>query len=187
MFGNNTLYKKWNICNTFLLIFDNCSFENNTTAARWRSSPENLKWNMLCVVSTLSMISGWQFIFRSFPTISKWYFTCISDLATDDVCVTVFVQWSENLVRTSPNNWNFPVLCAEFAWLDISDDLLVNVVRFEIRGILFVDVDGYNEAWFLKKVPDPSLGMLSTTRVNSVNCFVKKGVWSPWKYWNEID
>ena len=126
-------------------------------------------------------------IFRSFPTSSKWYFTCISDLATDDVCVTVFVQWSENLVRTSPNNWNFPVLCAEFAWLDISDDLLVNVVRFEIRGILFVDVDGYNEAWFLKKVPDPSFGMLSTTRVNSVNCFVKKGVWSPWKYWNEID
>ena len=135
----------------------------------------------------LSVISGWQFImFRRFSIINI-YLTCISDFATDDVCVTVFVQWSENLVRTSPNNWNFPVLCAEFAWPDISDDLLVNVVRFEIRGILFVAVDGYKEAWFLKKVPDPSFGMLSTTRVNSVNCFVKNGVWSPWKYRNQID
>ena len=125
-------------------------------------------------------------MFRRFSIINI-YLTCISDFATDDVCVTVFVQWSENLVRTSPNNWNFPVLCAEFAWPDISDDLLVNVVRFEIRGILFVAVDGYKEAWFLKKVPDPSFGMLSTTRVNSVNCFVKNGVWSPWKYRNQID
>ena len=35
--------------------------------------------------------------------------TWISDLATDEVWVTVFVQWSENRVNTSPNSWKLPV------------------------------------------------------------------------------
>ena len=110
--------------------------------------------------------------------------TCISDFATEDVWVTVLVQWSENLVRTSPRSWNFPVLCAEFPGFDMREDLLVNVVVFKSEPAL-EDVDCCKESWFLIGVlPDIPFEVLSTTSINSANCLVRKGVLSPckWKY-----
>ena len=88
------------------------------------------------------------------------------------------VQWSENLVRTSPRSWNFPVLWEELADLDKRDDLLENVVLLEIWTEL-EDIGGWKESWFPKRPPDPLFELLSTTSMNSVNCFVRNGVLSP--------
>ena len=90
--------------------------------------------------------------------------------------MTVLVQWSENLVRTSPRSWNFPVLCEEVADFDRIEDLLENVV---LLGTELEDVEGCTESWLPKRLPGPSFEPLSTTSMNSVNCFVRNGVLSP--------
>ena len=63
--------------------------------------------------------------------------------------------------------------------MDKREDLLVNVVVFDIATELEGIGDGCSESWFRKEMPGPPFELLSTTSINSVNCLVKNGVLSP--------
>ena len=107
--------------------------------------------------------------------------TCISDFPTEEVWVTVFVQWSENRVRTSPNNWNFPVLWPEDLELAITDEL---PIKLALPALLLSASEGWGSCSgsgpLNPGVWESPFDVLSTTKRNSVNCFATNGFLSPW-------